>query len=119
MQQTCDTLAQLRARWRHGVRLDDHSRSFNTEWLSAIELGFMLEVAQTMAHAALAREESRGAHVRLDAFSTRDDTRFLTHSMAHHGGDGPPAITHSPVVITRSPPASRSYGGAGERVTLT
>ncbi len=119
MQATCDTLAQLRARWRHGVRLDDHSRSFNTEWLSAIELGFMLEVAEAMAHAALARRESRGAHVRLDAWTTRDDARFLAHSMAYHGGDGPPAIHQAPVVITRSPPATRSYGGAGERAILT
>ena len=119
MQATCDTLAELRARWRQGVRLDDHSRSFNTEWLSAIELGFMLEVAEAMAHAALRRQESRGAHVRLDSFTQRDDARFLAHSLAHHGGDGPPAITYAPVVITRSPPASRSYGGAGERAILT
>jgi len=119
MRATCDTLAQLRSRWRHGVRLDDHSRCFNTEWLSAIELGFMLEVAETMAHAALVRQESRGAHVRLDAFNTRDDERFLTHSLARHGGDGPPAIDHAPVLITRSRPASRTYGGAGDRAILT
>ena len=119
MQATCDALAELRARWRAGVRLDDRRRVFNTEWLSAIELGGMLEVAETMAHAALARQESRGAHVRLDGFGQRDDARFLVHSLARHGGDGPPAIGQAPVVITRSPPQARSYGGAGQKVALT
>jgi len=119
MQATCDTLAELRARWRAGVRLDDRRRVFNTEWLSAIELGGMLEVAEAMAHAALQRQESRGAHVRLDGFSTRDDARFLVHSLAWHGGDGPPRIGQAPVVITRSPPQTRHYGGAGEKATLT
>ena len=119
MRATCDTLAQLREQYRRGVLLDDHSRTFNTEWLSAIELGFMLEVAEAMAHSALQRKESRGAHVRLDAYGQRDDQAFLAHSMAHHGGDGAPMIDYAPVVITRSPPASRNYGGAGERATLT
>ena len=119
MRATCDSLARLREQYRRGVRLDDHRRSFNTEWLSVIELGFMLEVAEAMAHAALQRRESRGAHVRLDAYGTRDDQGYLAHSMAYHGGDGPPGIRHAPVVITRSPPAGRHYGGAGERVTLT
>jgi fumarate reductase flavoprotein subunit len=119
MRATCDTVADLRARWRAGVRLDDRGRAFNTEWLSVIELGFMLEVAEAMVHAALQRQESRGAHVRLDGFATRDDARFLAHSLATRCGDGPPRIDLSPVVITRSPPASRSYGGAGERAVLT
>jgi fumarate reductase flavoprotein subunit len=114
MQAACAQLAELRARWRQGVKLDDHRRSFNTEWLSAIELGAMLEVAEAMAHAALQRQESRGAHVRLDGFAERDDTRFLVHSLAQHGGDGPPVISHEPVNITTSPPRTRHYGGAGE-----
>lgn len=119
MQATCDVLAGLRQRWRAGIRLDDRRRVFNTEWLSAIELGGMLEVAEAMAHAALQRQESRGAHVRLDGFTTRDDTRFLSHSLAWYGGDGPPTITQAPVVITRSPPEARSYGGSGQKVVLT
>jgi fumarate reductase flavoprotein subunit len=116
---TCCRIGELRARWRAGVRLDDHRRAFNTEWLAAIELGFMLEVAEAMAHSALARRESRGAHQRLDAYGTRDDEHFLVHTLAHHRGDAPPAITHAPVVITRSPPRTRSYGGAGTRAELT
>ena len=119
MQAACEAVAALRERWRRGVRLDDRRRAFNTEWLSAIELGGMLEVAEAMAHAALARRESRGAHQRLDGFEARDDDHFLVHSLALHGGDGPPAIRHEPVHITTSPPRRREYGGAGERVTLT
>jgi fumarate reductase flavoprotein subunit len=119
MQQACNELAELRERYRRGVRLDDRSRAFNTEWLTTIELGFSLQVAEAMAHSALKREESRGAHVRLDSFTQRDDEKFLCHSLAHAQGDGPPRITHGPVTITRSSPRTRAYGGAGERVELT
>ena len=119
MRAACDQLAGLRGRWRAGLRLDDRSRVFNTEWLAAIELGFMLEVAEAMAHAALQRRESRGAHVRLDAFQARDDRNFLAHSLAWWQGEAPPRIEHAPVVITRSPPQTRHYGGAGDRAQLT
>ncbi|WP_295445613.1 fumarate reductase (quinol) flavoprotein subunit [uncultured Thiodictyon sp.] len=119
MRATCDTLTELRARYRAGIRLGDRSRTFNTEWLSAIELGYMLEVAEALAHSAYQRQESRGAHVRLDEYATRDDARYLRHSLASYGGDGPPTITYSPVAITRSPPETRHYGGAGRQAVLT
>ncbi|BBF93816.1 fumarate reductase (quinol) flavoprotein subunit [Blastochloris tepida] len=114
----CRTLADLRARYRRGIRLDDRNRAFNTEWLAAIELGSMLEVAEAMAHAALWRRESRGAHQRLDA-TARDDRRFLVHSIARSGGDGAPQIKSAPVTITKSRPGSRVYGGAGAKAELT
>jgi fumarate reductase flavoprotein subunit len=119
MRAACDRLGRLRERYRAGVRLDDHSRAFNTEWLSAIELGYSLEVAEAIAHSALQREESRGAHMRLDGFETRDDERFLAHSLAHAAGDGAPAISHAPVTITHSSPRQRVYGGSGAKVALT
>ena len=106
---TCAKLAELRARYRRGVKLDDRSRPFNTEWLTAIELGVMLEVAEAMSHGALQRRESRGAHMRLD-FEARDDANFLKHSLAHRAGDGAPRIEHRPVTITKSPPKVRHYG---------
>jgi fumarate reductase flavoprotein subunit len=111
MREACEKLAELRQRYRAGVRLDDRSRVFNSEWLSAIELGWMLEVAEAIAHSAYHRRESRGAHVRLDDHRGRDDERYLVHSLATHGGDGPPSIGQAPVTITRSPPPSRG----GER----
>jgi len=119
MQRACATLAELRARYRGGIRLDDHSKAFNTEFLTAIELGFMLEVAEAMAHAALQRQESRGAHVRLDGYQDRDDANFLKHSLASYRGDGPPEVSWQDVVITTSPPRQRHYGGAGRQAVLT
>ena len=114
----CDKLAALRGRYRAGVRLDDRSRAFNTEWLTAIELGFMLEVAEALAHGAAARRESRGAHMRLD-FPQRDDAAFLRHTLARHGGDGAPRIEHAPVTITKSQPRARHYGGEGKKAVLS
>jgi fumarate reductase flavoprotein subunit len=115
---TCDTLAELRGRYPGGIRLDDRNRAFNTEWLTAIELGFMLDVAEATAHSALQRRESRGAHMRLD-FSARDDANFLRHSLAHYRAQAAPAIEHTPVTITRSPPKARVYGGQGKQAVLT
>jgi fumarate reductase flavoprotein subunit len=116
--ETCLNLAELRDRYRRGVRLDDRSRAFNTEWLTTIELGFMLDVAEAMAHGALARRESRGAHMRLD-YPARDDASFLKHSLAHHAGELAPRIDYMPVTITRSHPRARVYGGEGKQAVMT
>ena len=119
MRVACDKLAALRDRYRRGIRLDDRSRTFNTEWLSAVELGFMLEVGEALAHSARHRKESRGAHVRLDEYNTRDDVHYLTHTLAHYNGNDPPAISYAPVMITKSPPRTRSYGGGSVQAVLT
>ena len=119
MQAACDTLARLRDRYRRGVKLDDRNEAFNTEWLTAIELGFMLEVAEVIAHSARLRTESRGAHTWLDQFQARDDEAFLKHTVALRGGDGPPRIHYEPVTITKSPPKARVYGGEGKKAVLT
>jgi fumarate reductase flavoprotein subunit len=115
---SCAKLAELRSRYRRGVRLDDRSRAFNTEWLTAIELGFMLEVAEAVAHGALERRESRGAHMRLD-HPRRDDATLLRHTVARYAGEGAPRIEHTPVTITRSAPRERHYGGEGKQAVLT
>lgn len=114
MQATCDKLAELRQRW-HALTLDDNGLVWNTDWLQALELGCQLEVAEAMAHSALARRESRGSHQRLDGFTERDDVNFLQHSLAHHQGERPPRIAYGPVRITRSRPGQRVYGAAGEQ----
>jgi len=118
LREACEKLAGLRGRYRRGVRLDDRSRAFNTEWLTAIELGFTLEVAAAMAHGALERRESRGAHMRLD-HEARDDANFLKHSLALYGGEEAPRIDYMPVAITRSHPRERVYGGEGRQAVLT
>jgi succinate dehydrogenase/fumarate reductase flavoprotein subunit len=69
----------------------------------------MLDVASTVAAAAEAREESRGAHQRLD-FAQRDDERFLRHSLVSRSAGGL-AVNWRPVTITRSQPGVRNYSG--------
>ncbi len=110
LQKTCDTLCDLSDRFQD-VALDDHTLSFNTELTAALELGFMLEVAQTLAHAALMRRESRGSHQRTD-HTERDDEQFLKHSMAYFDPAAPstPRIDYKPVTITKWPPGKRTYG---------
>ena len=119
MKTTCDKLDELRERYRRGIKLDDASRVFNTEWMSAIELGFTLDVAQAIAHSAMNRRESRGAHQRLDEYRERDDSQFLSHSLARYTDDGAPRVEYQPVVITKSQPCKRVYGGAGKQAVLT
>jgi fumarate reductase flavoprotein subunit len=93
------------------VVIEDHSRTFNTERVSALELGFMLDVAEAMLSTAARREESRGAHQRTD-FPARDDERFLAHSLAYRTERGTTRVDYLPVTITRWPPAERVYGEA-------
>jgi fumarate reductase flavoprotein subunit len=103
-----DTLRDLQDRSR-SARLEDHSRTFNTELVAALELSFMLDVAESIVYCALQREESRGAHQRTD-FPARDDQRFLAHSLIHRNPDGSSRVEYLPVTITRWPPAERVYG---------
>jgi fumarate reductase flavoprotein subunit len=101
-------LHELQERFRN-IRLDDHSRTFNTELVSALELECMLDVAETIVQCALHRTESRGAHQRMD-FPERDDQKFLAHSLAYLQPDGSSRIEYAPVKITRWAPGERVYG---------
>ena len=118
MQKTCDKLAELRERFKN-ISIDDKSSVWNTDWLTAIELDYQLDVAQTMAHSAINRKESRGAHQRLDgpdqAYVQRDDVNFLKHSEAYYVPGSAPRIVLGDVKITKSQPAARVYGAAGEK----
>ena len=101
-----------RVQERYGdMAIEDRSRTFNTERVAALELAFMLDVAEAIVHAALRREESRGAHQRTD-FPKRDDERFLAHSLMYRNADGSCRVEYLPVTITRWPPAERVYGEA-------
>jgi fumarate reductase flavoprotein subunit len=91
------------------LRIEDDSRTFNTERVAALELSFMLDVAEAIATSALRREESRGAHQRTD-FPARDDWRYLAHSLATRQADGSCRVEYLPVTITRWPPGERVYG---------
>jgi fumarate reductase flavoprotein subunit len=108
LKQAIQKLHELQARYRN-VALDDHGRTFNTELISALELGFMLDVAQSIVECALHRTESRGAHQRTD-FPARDDKKFLAHSLVRRKSDDTLQVDYLPVTITRWPPGERVYG---------
>lgn len=108
MKETCNKLSELKDRFKN-ITLDDRSNTYNTELTSALELENMLEIAETVAHSALNRKESRGSHQRTD-YPKRDDEKFLAHSLAYHTESGPPRIDYLNVVITFYPPAERKYG---------
>ncbi len=107
---TCRVVAETREQYRN-IALEDKSQVFNTNLFQTLELGAMIEVAQTVAISALQRQESRGAHQRLD-FEKRDDVKYLKHSLAYFNSSADPRIDYSDVVITTSQPAERVYGAA-------
>src|SRR3989440_7444387 len=82
LEELVEKLGGLRERFER-IKIEDSSRTFNTELTSAVELDFMLELSQTIALTALAREESRGAHARRD-FPERNDETYLKHSLGFH-----------------------------------
>jgi fumarate reductase flavoprotein subunit len=94
--------------------LDDHSLTFNTDLIAALELCFMLDVAEAMMQSALQRTESRGAHQRTD-YPKRNDEKFLAHSVVTRTSDGQPRVDYLPVKITRWPPGERVYGQPAQK----
>ncbi|NLF03437.1 MAG: succinate dehydrogenase flavoprotein subunit [Actinomycetales bacterium] len=96
----------LQARYAD-VHVQDKSRQFNLDLLEAVELGFLLDLAEVVVTGALAREESRGGHFRED-FPSRDDEKFMRHTMAYRHGDTV-TLDYKPVVVTRYEPMERKY----------
>ncbi len=102
------TIVSLQHRIQN-VSITDHSATFNTELIAAIELSYMLDVAESVVQSALQRKESRGSHQRTD-FPKRDDQNFLSHSLAYRKELSQPEIKYTPVTITKWPPGERVYG---------
>jgi fumarate reductase flavoprotein subunit len=109
LETTCQTIAQLHERFEH-IEVHDKSNVFNTDLQQALELKNMLDVAETVGASALARQESRGAHQRLD-FPGRDDKHYLQHSRAIWRPGERPEVRWLDVTITRSQPGVRNYSG--------
>lgn len=107
LKETCNKIQELKDRFSN-VLIEDKSFNFNTELTSALELEFMLDIAEAIAYGALQRKESRGSHQRTD-FPDRDDENFLKHTMVYKT-DGEPRIDFKNVVITKWPPGERIYG---------
>jgi succinate dehydrogenase / fumarate reductase flavoprotein subunit len=101
------TIAELRERYgRAGV--EDKGSAYNTELLEAVEMGFLLDLAEVTAVAARARTESRGGHFRED-FPLRDDGYWMRHSLARRREDGTIELNYKPVTVTRYMPMERKY----------
>jgi fumarate reductase flavoprotein subunit len=96
----------LKVRMKNAV-VEDKDHVYNTDLISALELDFMLDVAETIVYTALARKESRGAHSRTD-YPKRDDAQFLKHFAVYENGTVP-RIDTMPVIITRWKPEARVY----------
>jgi fumarate reductase flavoprotein subunit len=100
-------LGNLRDRFGR-IKIEDSSRTFNTELKAALELDYMLEVAEVITYSALAREESRGAHARRD-FPERNDEKYLKHTIAMHANEIAPRLEYRDVRITNFKPQARAY----------
>ena len=109
-----ETIEELRERFKN-IHVDDKGKRFNTDLLEAVELGFLLDIAEVVVVAARNRKESRGGHMR-DDFPKRDDENYMQHTMSYLTGD--PHSSHAddhislgwkPVVITRYQPMERKY----------
>lgn len=114
LEEVTKLIETLRARYKN-IALQDKGKRFNTDLLEAIELGFLLDLAEVLVYSARSRKESRGGHMRED-YPLRDDENFLVHTMAYLTGDpeSEEAGEHirldwKPVVITNYPPMERKY----------
>jgi len=114
-------IAELRERYKN-VHVDDKGKRYNTDLLEAVELGFLLDIAEVVAVAARNRKESRGGHMR-DDYPTRDDENYMKHTMSYLSGDAHSShpedhirLDWKPVVFTKNeagelryPPLERKY----------
>jgi succinate dehydrogenase / fumarate reductase flavoprotein subunit len=113
LNETLNVIASLRERYKN-IGIQDRGRRFNLDLLEAVELGFLLDMAQVMTVAALHREESRGGHFRED-FPDRDDEKFMKHSMAYKDDLATSEsvagirLETKPVIFTRYEPMVRKY----------
>ena len=106
-------IAELRKRYEK-ISVQDQGKRFNTDLLEAVELGFLLDLAEVTVITCRERRESRGAHLRED-FTERNDKKFMVHSMAYKQNkiDRKTGIDikvdWKPVVITNYQPMERKY----------
>jgi succinate dehydrogenase / fumarate reductase flavoprotein subunit len=118
LKQALSDIELLRERYAN-VSVQDKGRRFNLDLLEAVELGFLLDLAEVIVLGALERKESRGGHFRED-YTHRDDVNFMRHTMAYReplapdeqtpGGPGYRVrLDYKPVVQTRYEPMERHY----------
>ena len=113
LQEAIEKIQELRGRYEN-ISIQDHGKRFNTDLLEAIELGFLLDLAEVTVVACRERRESRGAHLRED-YPDRDDKKFMVHSMVYQQDKVSKktgtnmTIGWKPVVVTNYQPMERKY----------
>ncbi len=107
MREALAKIRELKERFRH-IHIADQGSIFNTELLTAWEVGNLLDLAEVTTVSALARKESRGAHSR-DDYPKRDDQNWLKHTLAFRHENGEIELRYKPVVITKYQPKERVY----------
>jgi succinate dehydrogenase / fumarate reductase flavoprotein subunit len=111
LKQAYEDVKALQARYKH-VTVQDKGKRFNTDLLEAVELGFLLDLAEVLVVGARNRKESRGGHARED-YQKRDDENFMKHTMAYReareDGTYDIRLDWKPVVVTRYQPMERKY----------
>jgi succinate dehydrogenase / fumarate reductase, flavoprotein subunit len=114
LEKVTGTIHRMRERYKN-IAIQDKGKRFNTDLLEAIELGFLLDLAEVVVFSARNRKESRGGHMR-DDYPKRDDVEYMKHTMAYLTGDPHSAdaadhikLDWKPVVITRYQPMERKY----------
>jgi succinate dehydrogenase / fumarate reductase flavoprotein subunit len=100
-------VGELRERFERVV-VEDKGTVFNNDLTQALELGFLLELAECMVVSGIARKESRGAHARPDDFPERDDENYLRHTIVTWEHDRP-KLDWKPVTMTKWQPMERTY----------
>ncbi len=107
MEKQGELVASLRERYER-VTVEDKGKVFNNDLTQALELGFLLELADCMIVSGLARRESRGAHARPYDFPDRDDENYMKHTLVRWQ-DGRPELAWKPVTVTKWQPMERTY----------
>ena len=102
-----DTVRDLSARYEN-VSIDDKGNVFNYDLTEALELSYLLDLAESLVVSARARTESRGAHFR-DDYPTRNDVEWMQHSLATRNDDGTVKLSYKPVVGGPYEPMERKY----------
>jgi succinate dehydrogenase / fumarate reductase flavoprotein subunit len=102
-----EVIAGLRERYEQVV-VEDKGNVFNSDLTQALELGFLLELADCMVVSGLARKESRGAHARPHDYPDRDDESHMKHTIVRWIADRP-VLDWKPVTMTKWQPQERTY----------
>jgi succinate dehydrogenase / fumarate reductase flavoprotein subunit len=107
MQRQGEIVDSLRERYARVV-VEDKGQVFNNDLTQALELGFLLDLADCMVVAGMARKESRGAHARPYDFPDRDDENYMKHTLITLA-DGRPELDWRDVTVTKWQPQERKY----------